>query len=159
MPTLLLTEQPDSGYVISRQSRVRERLVARMRSFELDAALARGASPDSSAALSLRAHELISRRTRRRLSKRIHCLLREARRPPSPLSPGVPICRRKVLTASVELENLAERLTAPGPVDVRGVAQVELLLRDGSSALYGGPHRSDLHRAVRAAMSLLMIDR
>lgn len=59
MSTLLLTDENDPSCIITERSRVRTRMSAFLRTRALDRALAAGASPDASAALSLRAHTLI----------------------------------------------------------------------------------------------------
>jgi hypothetical protein len=155
MATLLLTEQPDTRFVRFQRSRARERLCVRLGARQLDVALANGVSPDSSPALSLHAHALISATTRRELSRAIRNLLRAAERPHQPCDPRVPICRRKVLQAKNALEELADYLLADGPVDARGVAQVRLLLRDGSGPLFTRPQADDLRHSLRAAFEAL----
>jgi hypothetical protein len=155
MATLLLIEQPDTRFVTFQRSRARERLCARLGARQLDVALANGASPDSSPALSLHAHALISATTRRDLSRAVRNLLRDAERPHHPGDPRVPICRRKVLQARDALEELADYLLADGPVDARGVAQVRLLLRDGSGPVFTRRGADDLRQPLRAAFEAL----
>jgi hypothetical protein len=70
----------------------------------------------------------------------------------------LPICRRKVLHAWLELEELADRLLSCNPVDVRGVAQAQLLLADGGGPLYIGPGLSDLEPVLRSAVDALALD-
>src|SRR5581483_12164170 len=82
---ILLTEQPDARYVEPHTVRPRDRLRARVSTWKLDRALARGASPDSSTALSLRANQLIGRNVRRRLAQELRQLPSRA---PSPLPAG-----------------------------------------------------------------------
>jgi hypothetical protein len=157
MTTLLLTGQRDGSYVISQHSSAGERLLARVLTWRLDSALANGACPDSSAPLSLRAHRLISRTTRQGLSREIHRILRDAKRPPPPHDPRVPICGRKIIQAGPALEQLAAQLLYPGPVDARGVAHVKILLRDGSSPIYQRPQADDLQAAVHTAIDALEV--
>ena len=95
MATLLLTEQPGGSYVTSHERVTRLGVRVRLRARELDEALARGACPDSSAALSLRAHELIGWTARRRLAREIRSLLARAERPIHPMHSSVPICRHR----------------------------------------------------------------
>jgi hypothetical protein len=155
MTVLLLTEQPHSSYVIPRRTGARERISTRLHAWRLDRALAEGASPDSTASLSLRAHSLISAATRRQLSRGIRRLLRDAERP-AHASPGsVPVCRREIMNAEPVLQELAERLIRPGPVDAMGVAQIQLLLRDGSSPVYSSSQAHALEQVVRAAIDAL----
>lgn len=155
MSTLLLTEQPDTCYLRLQRSRARERLFARLGARRLDVALANGASPDSSPALSLHAHALIGATTRCKLSRAVRILPRKAERPHHPFDPTVPLCRHKVLDAHAALEELADRLLAPSPIDARGVAQLRLLLTDGSSPLYDHPQADDLRPSLEAALEAL----
>jgi hypothetical protein len=154
MTTLLLTDQPDGSYVTPQHSVARAQLIAHLRAWRLDSALADGASPDASATLSLRAQRLIGQTTRRELALAIHHILHEAKRPTHPHT-RVPICRRKVAQSASALEQLADRLLSPGAVDARGVAQVRLLLRDGTGPLYSRPQADDLEQPVRATIKAL----
>jgi hypothetical protein len=155
MPTLLLTDERDSTCVISRRSRARELFVTWFRTWNLDMAIAGGACPDSAAALSLRANRLISRPTRLRLSRAIRRLTRDAQHPPRRIHESVPICWRKVARSTSTLAELADHLSSPYPVEARGVAQVQLLLRSGSSPLYSRPHADDLEEALETAIEAL----
>jgi hypothetical protein len=47
------------------------------------------------------------------------------------------------------------RLAGPGALDARGVAQLHLLLTDGSSPLLRHPHVDDLEAALGAARDAL----
>lgn len=57
--TLMLVDDHNPSYITTRKIRLRDRLAAHRRSLTLDRALAGGASPDSDAALALRAQALI----------------------------------------------------------------------------------------------------
>jgi len=155
MFTLLLTDQPNLDCVRPSRSRVNARLAARLRTRRLDEALAAGACPDAGAALSLRAHRLISMQARRALARSLLDLLVRAQRPAHPLDPCVSICRREILAARGEIVALAEELAWPGPVDARGVAQVATLLCDGSSPVYDRRHAHRLADALALARDAL----
>lgn len=155
MPTLLLTDERDTTRVISRPSRVRDSFVTRVRAWSLDKAIADGVCPDSTAALSLRAHRLISRATRLRLSRAIRSLVREAEHPPKRIHEAVPVCWPKVVRSSPTLAELADHLSGPCPVEARGVAQVQLLLRSGFSPIYSRPQVDDLEETLQAAIDAL----
>lgn len=152
MATLLLTDRRDPRCVISERSHPHSRLFARLRAWRLDRALAAGVSADSSTGLSLRAQELIGPAARGELARRIRSVIAQAKRPAAPRNFSVPICRRKVLAAEATLEAVADRLLADGPIDARGVAQVTLLLSDGTGPLYNRPGASDLKPVLRAAL-------
>ncbi|HET6864403.1 MAG TPA: hypothetical protein VFH80_00705 [Solirubrobacteraceae bacterium] len=155
MSTLLLTDQNNPSCIIAERSRARTRLSTRLRSRVLDRALAAGVSPDASAALSLRAHRLIGATARTALARTIRRLIRDARRPLHPLTPHVPLCRRKIIRSAQTLERLAQRLISGDPVDARGVAQVRLLLIGDSGALYDYPGANDLEPALQEAIQAL----
>jgi hypothetical protein len=70
MATILLTGQKDPSYVRAHQIRTSDRLRARLCAWQLDRALARGEPPDSTVALSLRAHRLIGPSIRHMLARR-----------------------------------------------------------------------------------------
>lgn len=155
MTTLLLTDEFNTACVISRRSSRLQRVLTRIRAASLDAAIANGASPDSTAPLSLRANRLISRGARQRLARSIRRLLLDSRRPPRRIHESVPICWYKVIRSRPLLEELAHRLMSPGPVDARGVAQLELLLTEGTSPLFGYTKDDDLRPALEAALEAL----
>jgi hypothetical protein len=155
MSTLLLTDQNNPGCVISERSRTRTRLSAYLRSRALDRALAAGVSPDSNAALSLRAQTLIGATARSSLARTIRRLITDARHPPHPLTAHVPLCRGKIIRAAQTLERLAERLMSEEPVDARGVAQIRLLLIGDCGAFYDHPAADDLEPALQEAMRAL----
>jgi hypothetical protein len=121
----------------------------------LDQALAAGASPDSSGPLSLRARYLIGAPARRDLARTLRRLVDAASRPFGPLTPAVPVCRRKVLASQETLWELADRLTSAEPVEARGVAQVRMLLITGDGPVYHRPAADDLEPAVQAALAAL----
>jgi hypothetical protein len=154
---ILLNGQREASSVETCRIRVHKRVLTRFRAWQLDIVLASGGDPDSSAALSLRAHALISLTTRKELSRAIQRILRDAVRPHHPFDPAVPICRHKVLDAQADLEELADKLRRSGPVDARGVAQARLLLRDGSSPVYNDPRADDLRPPLQAAIDALEV--
>jgi hypothetical protein len=154
MATLVLIAGSESDAVSIRQSRFGERLRSRLDAERLDRALAAGVSPDSSGALSLRAHALIGIRARRQCSCGLRELIAQTKVrawPPPPVS----ICRRKILLAQEIIEETARRLVEDRPVSARGVAQIQLLLTDGRSPVYGDPNAHDLLPALLAARSAL----
>lgn len=157
MSTLLVLDGENPQCVVPAPNRIRTWLRMHVHASALDHALAAGVSPDSSAALSLRARWLIGTSVRRRLACSVRRLLDEAQRPLAPISPAVPICRRKVLGSELMLLVLADRLAAPEAVDARGVAQVRLLLTQGDGPLYDNPQASDLEPLLRAMLSALEV--
>jgi hypothetical protein len=154
---LLLT--PACGHrldvVEPRPVRLRDRIAARLRAFDLDRSLAEGVPPERSAALALRARRLVDPRYGERLARRLQLILHEARfglvRRAS-----VPIRLDAVSAVSDEIDDLARRLVAPGAAAVRGIAQVALLLCDGAGPLYSA-RGEDLGAAVRRARAALEV--
>jgi hypothetical protein len=155
MATLLLIEDDHTCYVRVHRIRTRERIRARLSAAALDRALARGVRSDSTAELSLRAHRLIGLKTRRALARQLLALRREAAQPQNPLDSRVPMCRRQVRQAAESLERLAERLGETEPAEVVGVAQVSVLLRDGSSPLFDPDRAPQLQHILHSALDAL----
>jgi hypothetical protein len=121
----------------------------------LDRALAAGVSPDSSVQLSLRAHTLLSSTMRWGLADELHRLIGQAQQPRACFDPTVPLARSAILANRDEIEALADRLEAEEPVDVRGVAQVHALLRNGDSPVFGREDADELERALQCATEAL----
>jgi hypothetical protein len=137
-----------------RRVRLRDRIEARVRTHHLDRRLADGVPPERSAALSLRAHRLADPAYARFLARRLHEIVREAvvrRVPRAQIAVRLPA----VAALSAELDELARRLVAPRPPAVRGVAQVSVLLGEGSGPLYSSLADEDLGAAVRRARAAL----
>ena len=155
MSTLLLTDNASPGCVRTEHDRVLTRAWTRLHASPLDRALAAGASPDSSAALSLRAHALIGAAARRDLARSIRRLVEAARHPFNPLTHSMPMCRRKAVASADTLLELADRLTSGDPVDARGVAMLRLLLIDGGGPIYHRPAANDLDPALAAVIAAL----
>ena len=151
---LLLLNEPTHGLVV-RPARPWERLVAGMRTHHLDENLAHGASPEATAPLALRAQALAGDGFRQDLARCAQQILAEARRPGPHRRPAVPVCRDRVRGATAELGELIRALHSPGPLPVRGVAQVSVLFGDGRSPLYHRDSRDDLRARLREAADTL----
>jgi hypothetical protein len=158
MTTVPATHDYDSQFIRSDRSSVVERLLVRARAFGLDTTLARGVSPDSSAALSLRAHALIARNSRRELAREIRDVIRVAEQPRRLFDPRVPLCRRQIELERERLEEVADVLDGPDAVEPHGVARVQMLLRDGASPLYYAHTNGDLGASVQRTLDALEID-
>lgn len=155
MTTVLITGGAESSAVSIRRCGAQAALLVRARGLGLDRRLAGGADPDTDALLSLRAGALISARHRHSLARALRKLLLQARRLQHPLDPPVPLARREILRTRDLIEELAELLDRPDPVDARGVAQVEVLLRDGSSPVYWAARGAQLRPALQTAIAAL----
>jgi hypothetical protein len=156
----------DLGRLVLRRVWPWHRLLACSRAGRLDRELAAGTSPEASAILAARAARLTSTEFRRDLAASLRRMLAAAGQPAravpaqrSGLSaarpPRVPLRTSRISQAGPRLAELASRLLEPGPVPVRGVAMVALLLADGTGPLYREASRADLDAiAERAAHAL-----
>lgn len=122
--------------LLAGRARIGDRAVARLRCGQLDRALAAGAAPESTAALSLRARRLTALPNRRAIAQTYRRVVREARAGGRRSYVQITACKSRVVAASEELGRLADTLAQPGPVAARGAAQAFLLLTDGTGPLY-----------------------
>ncbi len=144
---------------IALQVGVLARLSARVRSRQLDEALARGAPPETDAALALRARRLTTLRRRRAISNGLRRVIRDTCQGVPPAQARISPRLIQVIAASDELARLADALASPGPVAARGVAQAWILLTDGTGALYNPNSTANLRaRAASAANNLHLED-
>jgi hypothetical protein len=153
MSTLLLAS---GDAVVGRRVGLRDRLMARLQARALDRQLARGVAPETCGALALRARTLIGPSARAALARQLRRVVSDVRGGHVWLS-RVAVRRPAVLDAADELEVLADRLVAPGPVDVRGVAEVQLLLTDGTGPLYFPRETEELRARLADALSRLEV--
>jgi hypothetical protein len=150
----LITTDP-AGWVAPPRVRARDRLSARLFAWRLDEALAAGACPDASVPLSLRAGRLIGLSTRRRLSREIDRVIRDARRPVSPHDREFARWQLTIAPSTSLLHRLRSWLAGWEPVEAGGVAWVRLLLRDGAGPLYDSPDPETLAASLRVALARL----
>ncbi len=145
----------EDGDLTLRRVGWRDRLAARLRAGTLDAALVAGASPESSVPLALHAEHLCAYSQRRLLASSLRRLvaLSEA---PATRRRSMPVNRVAVQRACGELESLADRLAADGPVDVRGVAKLRALLSDGTGPLYQPVEAGRLDQELVAVRSAIV---
>jgi hypothetical protein len=155
MNMVVLADERHPGCVKLERTRTLVRVRARVQARQSDRALASGISPDSSACLSVRAHELIGCPTRAALARAIRRLVDDAGHPVRPMNFSVPLCRAKIWRSRDTLEGLADRLLTDGPLDARGLAQIRLLLGDGAGPLFDRPTADDLQPALERAIAAL----
>jgi hypothetical protein len=110
------------------------RAVVRLRRRALDRALAAGADPWSSRTLMMRAGQLTRYTARRALALELIDLVAVTALEESP-SAHLEVRLRAVQRQRAELLDAVVRLVEPQPVDVATIAQVRLLVRDGSTRL------------------------
>lgn len=157
MTTLVLNDRRNPGCVIVERSRATARMRARVCARRFDRELAQGVSPDSSAGLSVRAHDLIGVRTRGMLAQAIRRLVEDATHPRRPHRFTVPICRSKVRRSRSTLEEVADRLVGGEPLDARGLALLRLLLSDGAGPVFDHPGANDLEPALERVIAALEV--
>lgn len=129
-------------------------LRTQLRSGELDSLLASGTAAESSALLFSHARRIVRPRSCAVLASSLRKIAAASARPGG-FSNRVPLARAEVDAARIELVALAERLEQPGPVRARGVAQVRLLLGDGSGPIYRHESGRPLLTHLRAAAAHL----
>jgi hypothetical protein len=104
--------------------------------------------------LSLRARSLTSRRTRESIAEALaHVCDRERYAAVT----GAPLNRAGIRLAGPVIEDLRRRLLADGPVDVRGVALVQIMLTSGAGPLYARGRPDAVAAAVRSAAQALQL--
>lgn len=134
------------------------RVTTRWRARDLDAQLARGADPMQSNELSLRAGQLGSSKSRRRMACALRGVVALADRGAYPIALAPPPIRRAEVRASKELLlELAERLCSSEPSGVQGLAIASKLIAERNSPLYSG--HSDWPLPVVAFEALVAMDR
>jgi hypothetical protein len=131
------------------------RLLTVLRRHRLDQALADGARPNENPELALRSRQVTGRRHRRRVADAVERLLCDAEAPLAGRSAAAPVSRREVLEAEPNLRELAERLTADGHVQPRGVVLAQRLLEDVTSPIYTYEGPGALAHALRVALRAL----
>jgi hypothetical protein len=125
-------------------------LLARFRARELDSQLAAGLSAESSDLLFAHAVRIARPGSCAALASGLRKAVSAAQKPKG-LSNRAPLRRGDILGAQESLFALAERLERAGPIHARGVAQVRMLLGNGSGPLYRTDGGTRLLPVLRAA--------
>jgi hypothetical protein len=163
--------EDDQGRLTLCRLRPWHRLAARFLAGRLDHELASGARPEADPSLAARAIRLTSTNFRRDIAVSLQRLLaaRSRHGAESALampayscarlagSPHVPVQQARISRSAPEIEELAGRLIAPGPVPARGVAMVTQLLTDGGGPLYRRACHEDLRAIVEQATRALEV--
>lgn len=135
--------------------RIRWALLAHWHADTLDRALAAGVGPYSDALLTVRAEQLTSPRSRRRLAGGLARLRREDAAGLDDWTAAVAPDRHEVAAAGLEIAALQRRLRDGARVDAAGMAMLRRLLTDGSSPLYDPVGPGSLARHLRGAAGAL----
>jgi hypothetical protein len=146
--TVCVTEPPSGVAVVAgarglviRSIRGRDRVLARVFAWRLDARLAAGAAPEGNWLRAVRAGELTTPVTRARLGAAWRHV----------------VARRGHGAATGNIHQLIDQLEAPGPVPARGVAMAVVLLTDRTGPLHRP--RSPEHLAAAVAAVNRYLDR
>ncbi len=153
--TLLLFDPTTSGRLTARIDRRWARLVARVLAPCLDRRLAQGRPPESGLLLAARAHLLVSPAMRLALAHQWESLVVQARTPPVPRDPRVPVNRDAILACRSDIEEMVNAVSAPRPTPARGLAMVSRLLTDGTGPLYRRCTSVELGAAIRETTAQL----
>jgi hypothetical protein len=141
----------NAGGVRPFRVRTRHLILARLCASRLDRRLAQGEPAESDVLIALRAARLERERERRDLATGLQRAIQGTDAPRC--FPGqVRICQASVRAAQAEIRELVVCLTAAGPVSPRGVAELRMLLTDGTGPFYWETGRDDQHRSLRAEL-------
>lgn len=153
--TLLVMDTRHPGQFVSQPNRAWLGPLTRLRGSSLDRQLATGRRPESRRLLATRALWLVSPPARLALARHWEAVLERVHRPSTSRSPHVPLRRDQILAAESDIRELLHTLEAPLPTPVRGVAMASWLLTDGAGPLYNPRSSTDLHAALREAITHL----
>ncbi len=156
MSAPLLIQEPGTAALHLTGGGGLKRLVSIARAERLDRALAGGAQPDSRAELSLHAQRLLRKSTRLSLAAELRAVVRRAERPAAMFDPTVPVARAAIIENRDAIQEIADWLADLTPMDIRGVAQLRLLVRDGASPLYPPSDACELEEVLRLAYEALV---
>jgi hypothetical protein len=116
----------------------------------LDRQLARGAAPDETSALALRARQLTSTPVRKTIAVLLGTILRAAaERQADPSSPLI-VDHTAVLAAREQIQRLIELLLSTAALEPRGIALARLLVRDSRGPLFCASPGRPLEQALSA---------
>jgi hypothetical protein len=113
------------------------RFHVRLKRHKLDRQLAAGANPNASDCLRERSRQLVTEESRRSIAASLRRFLDDASSGSASLSSQVPIARDAIRASRWDIEEIIERLDAPSYLCAQGLAQLSLLLTEGTSPLFG----------------------
>jgi hypothetical protein len=130
------------------------RLKARLLAGRYDRMLADGAVPRPNSPLDVHARRLTTVAEREAVARWFRRSLREARKPLSPWTARSWLYRPNVVAAADLIDTVTMWLHSPRSVSARGMAQLRLLLSDGTGPVYMSG-RGDLIGPLHAALAVL----
>lgn len=113
------------------------RFRVRLQRHKLDRQLAAGVNPNASDRLRERSRQLVTKESRRSIAASLRRFLDDASCGSASLSSQVPIARDAIRASRWDIEEIIERLDAPSYLCAQGLAQLSLLLTEGTSPLFG----------------------
>lgn len=116
--------------------KLRVQILTRLQRHKLDRRLAAGANPNAGPLVRERARQLLTEENRQGIAASLSRFLDDADSRPR-LSSRIPVAREAIRAARRDLEEIVERLSAPSYLCPQGIAQLSLLLTEGSSPLFG----------------------
>jgi hypothetical protein len=134
------------------------RFSARVRSRQLDEALAGGTPPETTAPLAVRARRLTTLSRRRAIAAGLRRVIRDTCRGVPPSQARISPRLSQVIAASDDLYPARRVLASPGPVVARGVAQAWILLTDGTGPLYNANSTANLRAHAASAANNLRLE-
>jgi hypothetical protein len=145
---VLLADEAEG--IVPRRVGFGRRLLVALRQSRLDRELAAGVAPESSLDLAVHADLLARPEQRTVLAAGLREIMTSANT--RSLKLRVPLVRDRIREAGNELEAVAGRLGAPGPVSVQGLAMLRTLLTDGTGPLFQRGNCSDLDELLESAL-------
>jgi hypothetical protein len=152
---LLIDDPHHPGRLVPKPKRAWLGPLAHLLGWSLDRQLATGRPPEASRLLTTRAQWLVSPQTLMQLARNWEAVREQARRPPTPRDPRMPVCRDRVIAAGPDIERLLRALAAPCPKPVRGTAMASSILSDAAGPLYNPGSAIELQTALHEAISQL----
>ena len=133
---------------------VHARILALLLAGRFDRALAVGVPAPIGSALAVHAARLTSVAERQAVAGVLRRAVRDAKGGRAQRSGGVLMHRANIASAEALINQVVQRLDAPHPVSVRGMARLRQLLSDGAGPLYR-PGSGDLTGRLGAALAAL----
>ncbi len=152
---LSLRHRHRAGFGWPTAGRLSARLQSLLRRSSLDRAIAAGADPRRSAALTERAARLVGARNRDQLRRALVAVREAAESPGGPLSSAVPPNRRELAMAEDEMTIIDEMLCSDRPIAPRGAALLRIMLTDPAGPMYAPPTRGALKHHLCAVIDAL----
>ncbi len=157
MTTVLITNGVDPDALCLSRCQLRLRLLAWLRSSELDELLASGVSADSSVLLSLAAHSLHSAVTRRRLARELRRVVAESARTHHPFDSPLPLARAEIQRSQDLIRNSLTRWSARNRSTSVALPRRNCCSDTGMVPLYNPQSEGSLRECLQEAIDSLSV--